>query len=366
MDSKQILSPVRLGALQLRNRVMMAPLTRCRATNRDAAPNAMMAEYYAQRAGAGLIISEGAIVSPQGRGYPFTPGIWSSVQIEGWRKVTDAVHEAGGLMVCQLWHCGRLSLPDFHAGELPVAPSAINPNWTMFSPSGPKPTVTPRALTRNEIQDIVADFRQAAKNAMAAGFDGVEIHSSNGYLFHQFFARCANTRTDEYGGSHANRARLLFGVLEAVFGEVPANRVGIRLNPMMHNVHGIQVDEDTLPMFEYIFDRTNDYDLAYVHLTEPFLPNQLDGVEHGTHSVASHFRPLCRAPIVSNGGFDPERAETWIRDGLCDAVAFGRHFIANPDLVERIGKGAALNEADPETFYQGGERGYLDYPRLGN
>ena len=186
--TQTLLSPVRLGALSLKNRVVMAPLTRCRADNPEFAPNDLMVRYYAQRASAGLIISEGTIVSPQGRGYPFTPGIWSSAQVEGWKKVTAAVHAQGGQIVCQLWHCGRLSLPDFHDGQPPVAPSAVNPNWQMFSPAGMKDTVTPSALTREQIQGIVADFARAAENAMAAGFDGVEIHSSNGYLFHQFFA----------------------------------------------------------------------------------------------------------------------------------------------------------------------------------
>ena len=243
MESK-LLTPVQLGALSLKNRVVMAPLTRCRADNPEAAPTALMAHYYAQRAGAGLIISEGTIVSPQGRGYPYTPGLWSEAQVAGWRLVTDAVHQAGGLIVCQLWHCGRLSLPDFHSGEAPVAPSAINPDWRMFSGEGLKPTVTPRALSREDIAGIVADFRRAARHAVAAGFDGIEIHSSNGYLFHQFFSRCSNTRTDEYGGSHENRGRLLFEVLDAVGrGErvvitrhgipvaelVPARRSGVRL-----------------------------------------------------------------------------------------------------------------------------------------
>ena len=358
----KLLTPVQLGALSLKNRVVMAPLTRCRADNPETVPTPLMVRYYAQRASAGLIISEGTIVSPQGRGYPYTPGIWSEAQVAGWRRVTEAVHQAGGLIVCQLWHCGRLSLPVFHGGELPVAPSAINPDWRMFSSDGLQSTVTPRALTQEEIVGIVADFRRAARHALAAGFDGVEIHSSNGYLFHQFFARCSNTRTDEYGGSHENRGRLLFAVLDAVAQELPLDRVGIRLNPMMHRMHGITVDEDTVPMFEALLRRTNDYGLAYVHLTEPFLPNQLDGVDNALVDVAGHFRPLCQAPILSNGGCDAILAEAWLAENRCDAVAFGKLFIANPDLPERFRRGAALNQPDPETFYQGGEQGYLDYP----
>ncbi|MCC8994941.1 MAG: alkene reductase [Candidatus Contendobacter sp.] len=363
MESK-LLAPVQLGALTLNNRVVMAPLTRCRANNPETAPTPLMARYYAQRAGAGLLISEGTIVSPQGRGYPYTPGIWSDAQVAGWRLVTDAVHQAGGLIVCQLWHCGRLSLPIFHGGELPVAPSAINPEWQMFSGEGLQPTVTPRALTRDEIAGVVADFQRAARHSVAAGFDGVEIHSSNGYLFHQFFARCSNTRTDEYGGSPENRGRLLFETLDAVAQELPLDRVGIRLNPMMNAMHGMTVDEDTVPLFEALIDRVNAYRLAYVHLTEPFLPNQLDGVAGALTDVAGHFRSRCRAPLISNGGFDQAQAEAWLAEDRCDAVAFGRPFIANPDLPERFRRGAPLNSADPETFYQGGERGYVDYPAL--
>jgi len=343
----------------------MAPLTRCRADNPDTAPTALMAQYYAQRASAGLIISEGTIVSPQARGYPYTPGIWSDAQIAGWRQVTDAVHRAGGLIVCQLWHCGRLSLPDFHHGEPPVAPSAINPNWQMRSPTAElKPTVTPRALSRDEIAGIVTDFGRAARHAVVAGFDGIEIHSSNGYLFHQFFARCANTRTDDYGGSHENRGRLLFEVLDAVGRELPFDRVGIRLNPMMNRMHGLTVDEDTVPMFEYLLQRTNAYQLAYVHLTEPYLPHQLEGAAGAIPAVARHFRPLCQAPLLSNGGCEQARAETWLVENLCDAVVFGRLFIANPDLPERFRRGAPLTTPDLDTFYQGGANGYVDYPPL--
>ena len=363
MESK-LLVPVQLGALSLKNRVVMAPLTRCRADNSGAAPTDLIARYYAQRAGAGLIVSEGTIVSPQARGYPYTPGIWSDAQVAGWRRVTDAVHQAGGLIVCQIWHCGRLSLPDFHGGEAPVAPSAIDPDWRMFSGEGLKPTVTPRALSREGIAQIVADFQRAARHAVAAGFDGVEIHSSNGYLFHQFFARCSNARTDEYGGSHENRGRFLFEVLDAVGRELPFDRVGIRLNPMMNNMHGMTVDEDTVPMFESLIRRANGYGLAYVHLSEPFMPNQLDGAVGAVAEVARHFRPLCQAPLLINGGFDQARAETWLAGNWCDAVAFGKLFIANPDLPERFQRGAPLNAPDLETFYQGGEKGYVDYPAL--
>lgn len=362
--TSSLLTPVRLGALQLRNRIVMAPLTRCRTDNPGYVPTDMMARYYAQRAGAGLIISEGTIVSPQGRGYPYTPGIWSEEQVEGWQKVTGAVHAAGGLIACQLWHCGRLSLPEFHDGQLPVAPSAINPNWQMFSPSGNPDTVTPHALSRDEIKGIVADFRKAAANAMAAGFDGIEIHSSNGYLFHQFFSAQSNQRTDEYGGSHENRARLFCEVLAAIGEVMPFDRVGFRLNPMLNRFHGLSVDADTVPMWEHVVRRANAYGLAFLHLTEPLHPKQIENTPGALADVGAHFRSIATMPIISNGGLDQPKGEARLAANLCDAVAYGKAWIANPDLVERIRRGAPLNEANAETFYQGGEQGYLDYPTL--
>ncbi len=362
--TQHLLAPVRLGALELKNRVIMAPLTRCRCDNPGYVPTAMMARYYAQRASAGLIVSEGTIVSPQGRGYPFTPGIWSAEQVAGWRLVTDAVHEQGGLIVCQLWHCGRLSLPEFHHGQPPVAPSAVNPNWKMFSTTGHPETVTPHALTRDEIKATVADFRRGAANAMAAGFDGIEIHSSNGYLFHQFFSHQSNQRDDEYGGSHENRARFFREVLDAVGEVMPLDRVGFRLNPMLNHFHGITVDADTVPMWEHVVRTANGYGLAYLHLTEPLSPKQVANTPGTLLDVGAHFRPLATMPVISNGALDQSKGEARLAAGLCDAVAYGMAWIANPDLVERFRRGAPLNEPDRDTFYQGGEKGYLDYPTL--
>lgn len=359
-----LLAPVQLGALALRNRVVMAPLTRCRTDNPGFAPSALTALYYAQRASAGLIISEGTIVSPQARGYPYTPGIWSAEQVAGWRGVTKAVHDKGGLIVCQLWHCGRLSLPEFHDGQPPVAPSAVNPEWKMFSPTNQPDTVTPQALTRDQIKAIVGDFRRAAANAMAAGFDGIEIHSSNGYLFHQFFSAQSNQRTDEYGGSHENRVRFFCEVLDAIGQVMPLNRVGFRLNPMLNRFHGLKVDEDTVPMWEHVVRRANAYGLAFLHLTEPLHPKQVEHTPGALLDVGAHFRPIASMPIITNGGLDQARGEARLAANLCDAVAYGKAWIANPDLVERFRLGAALNEADASTFYQGGEHGYIDYPTL--
>ena len=362
--TQQLLTPVRLGALELKNRVVMAPLTRCRTDNPGYVPTEMTARYYAQRASAGLIISEGTIVSPQARGYPFTPGIWSAEQVAGWRLATNAVHDKGGLIVCQLWHCGRLSLPEFHDGQPPVAPSAVNPNWKMFSTTGHPETVTPHALTRDEIKAIVGDFRRGAANAMAAGFDGIEIHSSNGYLFHQFFSHQSNQRDDEYGGSHENRARFFREVLDAVGEVMPLDRVGFRLNPMLNHFHGITVDEDTLPMWEHVVRTANGYGLSYLHLTEPLSPKQVANTPGTLLDVGVHFRPIATMPVISNGALDQAKGEARLAANLCDAVAYGMAWIANPDLVERYLRGAPLNEPDRDTFYQGGEKGYLDYPTL--
>ncbi len=362
--TQQLLTPVRLGALELRNRVIMAPLTRCRTDNPGYVPTEMTARYYAQRASAGLIISEGTIVSPQARGYPFTPGIWSAEQVAGWQLVTDAVHEQGGLIVCQLWHCGRLSLPEYHDGQPPVAPSAVNPNWKMFSTTGHPETVTPHALTRDEIKAIVGDFRRGTANAMAAGFDGIEIHSSNGYLFHQFFSHQSNQRDDEYGGSHENRARFFREVLDAVGEVMLLDRVGFRLNPMLNHFHGITVDEDTVPMWEHVVRIANGYGLAYLHLTEPLSPKQVANTPGTLLDVGAHFRPIATMPIISNGALDQAKGEARLAANLCDAIAYGMAWIANPDLVERFRRGAPLNEPDRDTFYQGGEKGYLDYPML--
>lgn len=358
-----LLKPVKSGHNEFPNRVFMAPMTRNRADNIENAPTSLHAEYYSQRASAGLIITEGSQVSRQGAGYINTPGIYSRAQIEGWKLVTKAVHDKGGHIFIQIWHVGRISHPDFHNGELPVAPSAINPHDRSYTPQGFKETVTPRALTIDEIHGITQDFKKAAENAITAGFDGIEIHSANGYLFHQFFTNCSNTRTDQYGGSHENKARFFFETLDAVVKAIGPEKVGIRLNPSAHGFFGITIDKDTIPTFEYIVERLNDYKrLAYTHLVEPMLP--VDDVPFAVKEIAKHFRPRYKGILIINCGFNPESGNRVIEEGLADAVSFGKYFISNPDLVERIRLGALLAEPDLHTYYTPGPKGYTDYPTL--
>lgn len=360
--SQPLLRPIKLNDLELKNRVIMAPMTRSRAANEGNVPNGLMVTYYTQRAGAGLIISEGTQISEQAVGYINTPGMYSQEQVAGWKKVTDAVHAEGGKIFAQLWHVGRMSHPDFHNGELPVAPSAINPHAQAYTPQGFKETVTPRALTIPEIKQIVQDYKAAAKNALDAGFDGVEIHSSNGYLLHQFFNGTSNTRTDEYGGSKENRARILFEVIEAVQEVMPVERIGVRLNPSLHGIFGMTLDEETIPTFDYIIDKLNNYNLSYLHLSEPF--NDVSNVPHAEQNIAKRYRPIYKGKLIINAGFTQERGNAVIEAGEADMVAFGVPFISNPDLPERFRKNEELQEADKNTFYTPGAEGYIDYPTL--
>lgn len=339
----------------------MAPMTRSRADNSENKPTAdLQGEYYAQRASAGLIITEGSQVSKEAVGYINTPGIYSDSQVEGWRAVTDRVHSEGGKIYIQLWHVGRMSHPDFHGGELPLAPSAINPQAKSFTPQGFKETVTPKAMSLDDIERTVQDFVQAAKNAMAAGFDGIEIHSSNGYLFHQFFNATSNHRTDAYGGSIENRTRFLFEVLDAIKKEIPGIKMGARFNPSLHGQFGMTMDEDTIPTFDYILDRLNDYDLAYVHLSEPF--TDVSDIPYAEAHIARRYRSIYKGTLMINSGFDQEKGNAVIEAGEADLVAFGKPYISNPDLVERFAEHVPLSPWDSKTFYTTGKKGYLDYP----
>ena len=360
MSKQALLQSYKMGDLDLPNRVVMAPMTRSRADNPENKPTELHAEYYKLRASAGLIITEGSQVSKDAVGYIKTAGIHSAEQVEGWRKVTKEVHDAGGRIFIQLWHVGRMSHPDFHNGELPLAPSPINPEAKSFTPEGFKDTVTPREMTIEDIKTTVADFKAAAKNAVEAGFDGVEIHSSNGYLFHQFFNGTSNHRKDEYGGSIENRAKILFEVLDAVKEVIPENKVGIRLNPSLNGIFGMTMDEETIPTFDYIVKKVNDdYDLAYLHLSEPF--NDVSDIPFAETEIAKRYRPMYNGTLMINTNFDQEKGNKVIEEGNADLVAFGKPFISNPDLVERFEQNVELSDWDEDTFYQGGKEGYVDY-----
>lgn len=348
-----LFTPIQIGPHPLPNRIIMAPLTRNRAGEGNV-PQEMNVTYYTQRASAGLIITEASQVSPQGVGYPLTPGIHSEAQITGWQKVTDAVHQQDGLIFLQLWHVGRISHPSFHNGELPVAPSAIKPEGEVFTYEGPKPFETPRALETEEIPGIVETYRQAAKNAMAAGFDGVEIHGANGYLIDQFLRDGTNRRTDAYGGSLENRTRFLLEVTQAVTEVWGGNRVGVRLSPA--GGFNSMSDSDPQATFEYAADALNRFNLAYLHGVET-----LESVD--SFDFVS-LRKQFKGPYVANSGYDFEQASAALREGRADMVSFGQLFIANPDLPKRFAKGAALNVPDPASFYGGTEAGYIDYPAL--
>lgn len=362
MNSQPLLEKLQIGDLELKNRVIMAPMTRSRADNPENAPTSLHEKYYRQRASAGLIITEGAQVSKKGVGYINTPGIFTKAQVQGWKGVTKAVHEEDGKIFIQLWHVGRISHPDFHNGELPLAPSAINPQAKAFTPKGFKDTVTPKEMTLEEINTTIQDFINGAKNAWEAGFDGVEIHSSNGYLLHQFFSRTSNSRTDGYGGSIENRAKILFEIIEGIKKVIPENRIGLRLNPSLNGIFGMTMDEESIPTFDYIIEKLNDYDLAYLHLSEPF--NDVSDLDFAETDIAKRYRPMYHGKIIINAGFDREKGNQFILEGLADAVAYAKLYVSNPDLVERFAQKAELAEWDQDTFYTPGEKGYTDYPSL--
>ena len=340
----------------------MAPMTRSRADNEGkVATDDLQGLYYEQRASAGLLITEGSQVSEKAVGYINTPGIYTDAQVEGWKTVTKRVHDKGGKIFIQLWHVGRMSHPNFHNGELPVSASALNPNAKSFTSEGFKDTVTPKEMTIEDIKTTVKDFQHAAANAIKAGFDGVEIHSSNGYLFQQFFNGCSNKRTDDYGGSFENRARFFFEVVDAIKAVIPQEKIGVRFNPSLHGMFGITLDEDTIPTFEYIIKKLNDYNLAYVHLSEPF--TDVSEVPFAVTEIAKHFRPLYNGTLMINTAFDQDKGNKIIEAGEADLVAYGKPFISNPDLVERFENNLELAEWDQDTFYTTGEKGYTDYPK---
>ena len=360
MSKQHLLTPYNKN-INLNNRVVMAPMTRSRADNMDLAPtDELHGLYYEQRASAGLIITEGAQVSTKAVGYIHTAGIYSNAQVEGWKKVTKRVHDKGGKIFIQLWHVGRMSHPDFHNGELPLSASAINPNAKSYTHEGFKKTVTPKGMTIEEITETVKDFQNAAINAVEAGFDGVEIHASNGYLFHQFFNGTSNERTDDYGGSIENKTRFFFEVLEAIKEVIPQEKIGARFNPSLDGLFGMTMDKETIPTFEYIIKKLNDYNLAYVHLSEPF--TDVSELPFSVTEIAKHFRPLYNGTLMINTAFDQEKGNKIIEGGHADLVAYGKPYISNPDLVERFKNHLDLAEWDEDTFYTTGAKGYTDYP----
>ncbi len=349
---KKLLEPVRIGAWDLPNRMIMAPLTRCRASE-GRVPNDLMAEYYRQRASAGLIFSEATSVTPMGVGYPNTPGIWSKEQIEGWKRVTDAVHQNGGRMLLQLWHVGRISDPVFLDGKLPVAPSAIAADGFVSLLRPRKKIVTPRALETEEIPEIVEAFRQGAANALEAGFDGVELHGANGYLLDQFLQDSTNRRTDEYGGPVENRARLMLETVDAAISVWGADRVGLHLSPR-GDAHDMG-DSDPAATFGYVAREAGKRNLAFLFVRESQVEPR----------VAPVIRREFGGALIANENLSLEEGEELVASGQADAVAWGKLFIANPDLPERYRLDAPLNAPNPETFYAYGSTGYTDYPRLG-
>lgn len=360
MNDQIIFEPYNLNGLALSNRMVMAPMTRSRSANPGNVATELTARYYQQRASAGLIITEGTYVSRDAVGYLNVPGIYTAAQVEGWKLVTAAVHQQGGKIFAQLWHVGRLSHPDLLDGELPLAPSALNPLAKAFTPEGFKDTVDAREMTLGQIKKTINDFKQAAANAVEAGFDGVELHAANGYLLHQFFNLYSNKRQDQYGGAIKNRARILFDILDELYTVIDMRKVGVRLNPSLHGIQGMMLDEETVAVHDYIVAKLNEYDLAYLHLTEPF--TDVSGNPWAIEEVAKRYRLLYDGTIIINRGFNKATASQVLNDGDADLVSFGVPFIANPDLVERFKADAPLNQPDPSTFYTPGEKGYTDYP----
>jgi N-ethylmaleimide reductase len=356
--SSKLLEPFKLGSLTLPNRAVMAPLTRNRALE-GLVPNPLAVEYYGQRASAGLLITEATQISQQGQGYQDTPGIYSKAQIAGWRKVTDRVHARGGRIFLQLWHVGRISHTSLQLnGGAPVAPSAIRANGKTFVNGTFADVSEPRALELSEIPGIIDNFRQGAANAIAAGFDGVEVHGANGYLLDQFAKDGANKRTDAYGGSIENRAKLMLEVTKAVVAEVGSERAGIRISPVTP-ANDIS-DSNPQPLFDYIVDHLNALKLVYIHVVEGATGGPRDIAPFDYQSLRNRFK----GAYIANNGYDFELANKVLSANEADLIAFGKLFIANPDLVERFKRSAPLNAPDKATFYGGGAKGYTDYPAL--
>ncbi|GAB3454795.1 alkene reductase [Massilia terrae] len=359
-DASKLFQPTRIGDIEIANRIVMAPLTRSRADEAagDIPGSPMNIEYYRQRSNAGLIISEGTQVSPIGKGYMATPGIYSDAQVEGWKPITQAVHEAGSKIVAQIWHVGRITHPELTGGAQPIGPSAIKPNIVAYTRSGKVEAPEPRELSLADIKQVVDEYRRGAANAIRAGFDGVEIHGANGYLIDQFMRDGANRRTDEYGGSVENRARFALEVVDAVAAEIGAGRVGIRLSPVTPS--NDITDSNPQAVFGYLVEELNKRGIAFIHFVE--------GATGGARDLPGFdfawARKAFKGAYIANNGYTRDMAIEAVESGHADAVAFGRLFIANPDLVQRLKFNARLNVPNPQTFYSPGPVGYIDYPAL--
>ena len=353
-----LFSPITLGSISLKNRMIMAPLTRSRAPKDNGIPQAMNVTYYEQRASAGLIITEATPISAMGHGYILLPGIYSNEQVAGWQKVTDAVHAKGGKIISQIWHVGRISHPSLLSGALPVAPSAIKPAGKAFTYDGLVDFVEPRALEASELPAIVADYVHATKCALAAGFDGIEIHAANGYLLDQFLRDSTNKREDNYGGSIENRLRLLMEVTKAVVAVAGSDKVGVRISPV--NPFNDIEDSNPQALFNAVADSLNQFNLAYLHVVEGGIGDAGEPVKFDFVALRKHFNNA----YMANLGYDKARGNAAIANGQADVIAYGVPFIANPDLVERYRTDAPLNEANQDLFYGGDEKGYTDYPFL--
>lgn len=357
-----LLRPIRLGDLDLPNRVIMASMTRARTDNPDLVPNALQAQYYAQRASAGLIMTEGTWPNRDAIGFIHVPGLFTQEQAEGWRRVTDAVHAAGGRIFAQLGHTGPASHPDLLDGALPLAPSAVNPGLQAFTAGGFTDTVTPREMSVDDIARTVDDYAKAARLAQAAGFDGVELHGINTFLIPAFMYESMNLRRDAYGGSPENRARFPLEIVDALVDAWAPGRVGVKLSPGLTGVGKFIAGPETLKTFEHLVGELSGRKLAYLQLMNPINDLRGTAIAGLGQDVVKHFRPLYAGNLIANGGYTFASGNALVSDGFADAVAFGEPFIANPDLVARFARGDALSKGDRDTYYGGGAAGYVDYP----
>jgi len=364
--TKNLLTPFQLGGITLPNRIIMASMTRARATNTAIVPTDLHAAYYAQRASAGLILSESAWVSKNAIGFLNIPGIFTSAQTEAWKKVTDAVHQKNGRIFLQLAHIGAASHPDYFEGELPLGPSAINPGEKSFTPQGFKDTVIPRAYTIKQIRETIEEYHQAAINAKAAGFDGLELHAQLFTLIPQFLNAATNQRADEYGGGITNRSRILFEILDVLIKVFPGKKVGIKFTPAAFNTGVIKPDENTIADYEYLLHKLNEYDIAFLEIVGPAASLIDTPVASWEDQYYSFFRNNYKGTIMANLGFTYNSGNKIVADGLADLVSFATPFIANPDLVNRFEYSLPLAVADQATYYTGGEKGFTDYPKATN